>query len=78
MVAFLEGAWVWMPHPTEGWLPVQLLSQTPTNITARSSLDEHFTFPAASLPALTNCHPTSLASSATVDNLTDLEELSRG
>ena len=78
MVAFLEGAWVWMPHPTEGWLPVQLLSQTPTTVTARSSLDEHFTFPAASLPSLTSCHPASLASSATVDNLTDLEELSEG
>ena len=78
MVAFAEGSWVWMPHPTEGWLPVQLLSQTPTTITARSSLDEHFTFPAASLPTLTSCHAASLASSAAVDNLTDLEELSEG
>ena len=78
MVAFMEGGWVWMPHPTEGWLPVQLLSQTATTVTARSQLDEHFTFPAASLASLTTCHHTSLATSATADNLTELEELSEG
>ena len=81
MVAFTEGQWVWMPHPTEGWLAVQLLSNTPPTCTARSFLDEHFTIPTSSLPSLHPVHPSSIPSSnppPPCDNLTDLEELSEG
>ena len=83
MVGFMEGEWVWMPHPHEGWLAVQLLSHTPPTVTARSALDEHFTIPAASLPQLQSVHPSSIPTAASaaalpVDNLTELEELSEG
>ena len=83
MVGFMEGEWVWMSHPHEGWLAVQLLSHTPPTVTARSALNEHFTIPAASLASLQSVHPSSIptaasASALPVDNLTELEELSEG
>lgn len=73
MVFFTKDAWVWMDHPQEAWLPVQLKEQNGDKVVCVSQLGEVFTVDAdKDMPVV---QPSSLTP---CDNMVQLEELNEG
>ena len=73
MPFFVKDAWVWMDHPQEAWLPVQLKEQRGDVIVVQSSLGEEFVV--AADKDMPHVHPSSLQM---MENMIQLEELNEG
>jgi myosin heavy subunit len=73
MVLFVKDNWIWMPHLTEAYIPVQMMEQQGDKITVRNSFDEQF-----QINLNDNLNPVHQKSLLSLDNLVDLEELSEG
>lgn len=73
MVKFEKGAWVWLEHEVEGWVPVQMSSSKGDIILAKAASGEQYDLdPNKDMP---QCNESSLNH---VANMVEMEELSEG